>query len=315
MGVDSPGLRLEMRPSAALLLVSLIVFVGCSGSRSVDKAAVQAAADGSSEGSSARKASRVREVAEATVGVSSANAVAGAEEPFVSDPGAGGGSGYHADTVLGVRYASHDGYERAVMDLGTGEDPAQTVPRWSLSSSRGDGLLRVTLPSANATGVTEGRFGEGSLKSFHVVHAPDGGLFVDYFARKAFRYRVLEVEDPARLVVDVKPAEAPLKAPLPAEGGETVLVEPRSGARISDPLIVSGYSRNFEASNTITLADATGEVVARRIVHSNDWSSTWGYFEATLDLPPFSGEGALRVGTTSVRDGSFRGVEIPVRGS
>lgn len=140
-------------------------------------------------------------------------------------------------------------------------------------------------------------------------------MFVDFCARRSFHYRVIEVGNPARLVVDFKPAGAPLEVPPPARGGETVLVEPRPGARISDPLIVSGYSRNFEAANTITLTDATGEVAARRTVLGNDWSSTWGYFEATLDLPAFSGEGTLRVGTASARDGSFTGVEIPVRGS
>ncbi len=63
------------------------------------------------------------------------------------------------------------------------------------------------------------------------------------------------------------------------------------------------------------LTNETGEVVARWTVLGNDWISTWGYFEATLDLPTFSGEGALRVGTASARDGSFTGVQIPVRGS
>jgi hypothetical protein len=46
------------------------------------------------------------------------------------------------------------------------------------------------------------------------------------------------------------------------------------GGRISDPLVASGYSRNFETTNTITLTDTTGEVVARRTVLGNDWSST-----------------------------------------
>ncbi len=105
-----------------------------------------------------------------------------------------------------------------------------------------------------------------------------------------------------------------LKKPLPAVGGETVLVEPHSGARVSDPLTVSGYSRNFEAANTIVLKDDRGKELVRETVTANDWSATWGYFEATLDLPPFSGKGVLQVGTASARDGSFEGVEIPVRG-
>ena len=52
--------------------------------------------------------------------------------------------------------------------------------------------------------------------------------------------------------------------------------------------------------------------MVRQTVESNDWSETWGYFEATLDLPPFGGEGTLRVGAESARDGGFEGVEIPV---
>ena len=135
------------------------------------------------------------------------------------------------------------------------------------------------------------------------------------FARKAFVYRVLELSDPARLVVDFKPGGKSLEVPMPAVGGNTVLVEPRADARIGDPLTISGYSRIFEASNTIVLTDSDGEVVIRRTVLSNDWTSTWGYFEATLDLPPFSGKGTLRVWAKSARDGTFEGVEIPVRGS
>src|SRR3712207_3083989 len=182
-------------------------------------------------------------------------------------------------------------------------------------SPKGDGLLRVTLPSVSATSVSDGRFGDDLLKSFYVVRAPEGGMFVDVLARRAFTYRVLELSDPARLVVDFKPSEKPIEAPLPKAGGNTVLVEPRAGARIDASLTVSGYSRSFEASNTVVLANSRGEVLARRTVQSNDWASTWGYFEATLAMTPFRGKGTLRVGTESARDGSFEGVEIPVHGS
>ena len=116
---------------------------------------------------------------------------------------------------------------------------------------------------------------------------------------------------PARLVIDFKP-KGDLKAPLPAESGDTVLVEPRSHASISDPLTVNGYSRNSEAANTITLIDSDGKILVRKTVLSNDRDYTWGYFETTLDLPPFSGKGTLRVGTESARNGSFEGTEIPL---
>lgn len=99
-------------------------------------------------------------------------------------------------------------------------------------------------------------------------------MFIDIFAREAFLYRVVELGDPARLVVDFKPKGGDLKVPLPAEGGDTVLVEPRPSARISDPLTVSGYSRNSEAANTITLIDSDGKILVRRTVLSNDRGHT-----------------------------------------
>ena len=255
---------------------------------------------------------------ETTVGLAesaSTQIAAGSLEPFVAGRRAHGGAGLEVDTVLSVRHGVHDGFERVVLDLGAGREPAGSVPRWSLENPGDGGLLRLQLPSINATGVSDGEFGDGLLDDFHVVRAPEGGMFVDVFAREGFRYRVLELTRPARLVVDVEPADAPLRKPPPAEGGDTVLVEPRPGARISDPLTVNGYSRNFEASNTIILEDSRGDVLVQETVPSNDWSSTWGYFEATLDLPPFSGKGTLRVGTRSARGGSFEGVEIPVEGS
>jgi hypothetical protein len=116
-------------------------------------------------------------------------------EPFVANPEASGGSGYEADTMLAIRYGVHEDYERVVLDLGTGEE-LRDGAGVDLMSPTGDGLLRVTLPSVSATGVSDGRFGDNLLKSFYVVRAPEGGMFVDVLARKAFTYRVLELSIP-----------------------------------------------------------------------------------------------------------------------
>jgi hypothetical protein len=300
----------EMRWISALLLLSILSAALLSGCLDAGKAVrnVETSA-GTASGT----------VPESTVGASHIDGDhaetngPSSRDPFVQKTEDSGGSGYDADTVLTVRYGIHGDYERAVIDLGTGEEPARTVPEWTLTSPEGDRLLRVDLPSANVTCVSDGKFGEGLLGSFHVVRAPDGGMLVDFFARKPFRYRVLEMQDPARLIVDFEPAGEDLKVPLPAQGGATVLVEPRPNSIISDPLTVGGYSRNPEAANTITLTGPRGKVLVHRTVRSNDWSHTWGYFEATIDVPPFSGRGTLWVGTGSARDGTFDGVEIPVR--
>jgi len=300
-----------------LLLLAATLVVGCSGGAPLEEAMDKSANARSRPEAVAVATPAAADQPESTVGVASSDAAedgSGAARPFGSGPRAEGGSGFEADTLLAVRHGSHGDFERVVLDLGAGEEPAGAVPRWTLDSPEDDCLLRVNLPSANATVVSDGGFGDGLLRNFHVVRAPEGGMFVDVLARKGFRYRVLELNGPARLVVDLQPTGARPKESPPARGGETVLVEPRPGSRVSDPITVSGYSRNFEAANTIVLKSDGGETLVRETVLANDWSSTWGYFEATLDLPPLPEKGTLSVGTESARDGSFEGVEIPVRG-
>src|SRR5919112_1428841 len=295
----------EARRASALLLLSLLttpLLVGCLKPGQVDRS-VEAASGSSSDVPAETSKSTSGGVPESTVGVASR-----VEEDLAGTDGATSGVPFVEKTEQSGGFG-----QRAVIELGTGEEPAGTVPRWTLMNPGGDGLLRVNLPSASATCVSGGAFGDGLLDNFHVVRAPEGGMFVDFFARKAFLYRVVGLEDPARLVVDFKPTGAGLKAPLPAEGADTVLVEPRPETRISDPLTVSGYSRNLEAADTITLTGPHGGVLVRETVESNDWNHTWGYFEATLDLPPFSGKGTLKDGAKDSSDVSFEGVEIPVR--
>jgi Immunoglobulin-like domain of bacterial spore germination len=311
----------EVKRTSALLLLPLLAAVPCAGCLNAGpevRSVEASAASGGSAKTSKESMSGTGGMPEAaTIGASQMEGdFAGATDassgvPFVAKRQASGGSGYDADTVIAVRYEVNEDYERAVIDLGTGLEPAGPVPEWSLVSQEGKGLLRVTLPSASATCVSDGEFGDGLLEGFHVVRAPEGGMFMDIFARQAFLYRVVELGDPARLVVDFEP-KGDLKAPLPAEGGNTVLVEPRPHASISDPLTVNGYSRNSEAANTITLIDSDGKILVRRTVLSNDRDHTWGYFETTLDLPPFSGRGTLRVGTESTHNGSFEGTKIPL---
>ena len=312
-GRSEARLRALLVPPLLLPVLLLATLVACSDSGSADGSVAAPDAASGENPSAEITAPGARE---ATVGMAARTGKtrdpAGAA--FVARAEASGGSSYEVNTVRAIRYGMHEEYERVVLDLGTGDEPAASVPEWTIMSPTGDGLLRVTLPSISRAAVSDGTFGDALLNRYYVVRAPEGGTFVDVFARKPFVYRVLGLSEPARLVVDFKPAGSPLKARLPAVGGDTVLVEPRAGARIGDPLTICGYSRNFEASNSIALTDAEGRVVVRRTVLGNDWTSTWGYFEATLDLPSFEDKGTLRVGARSARDGTFEGVEVPVKG-
>jgi hypothetical protein len=223
-----------------------------------------------------------------------------------------GGLDGAADSIREVRFGKHEGYERAVIDFGSGSAPASRVPAWSLSSPAGEGYARITFPDIEATSQTDGTFGGSILDNYYVVRAPGGGMFADVFATGAFRYRVMELSDPGRLVLDYHPTNGDLRFPIPAQAKKTVLFEPRQGEAINSPLRLSGYSRNFEGSNTITLRASSGNVLSQRTALSNDWTETWGYFEASLEFPAFEGPATLRVGGVSPRDGSFEGVEVPV---
>jgi hypothetical protein len=208
---------LEVRRTSAHLLLSLLAVALCAGCLNAgpEVQSVEASAGGASDGpaeTSKKSTSGAGDMPEATTVAASQieGDLAGAADassgvPFVAKTQTSGGSGYDADTVLAVRYEVNEDYERAVIDLGTGLEPAAPVPEWSLVGQEGNGLLRVSLPSASATCVSDGEFGDGLLKSYYVVHAPEGGMFMDIFAREAFLYRVVELGDPARLVVDFKP--------------------------------------------------------------------------------------------------------------
>ncbi len=231
---------------------------------------------------------------------------------FTAAPEMSGGTEGAADGIQGVRFERAGGYEQAIIDFGSGGAPASQVPAWSLSSPTGEGYARITFPDVEATTISDGSLGGSILDNFYVVRAPGGGMFVDLLATGAFQYRVTELSDPGRLAIDYRPASVELGFPLPARAERTVLFEPRVGEAVTDPLRVSGYSRNFEASNTIILRDPNGNVLLQTTVLSNDWLDAWGYFEVLLEIPAFEGQAILQVGTESPRDGSFEGVEVPI---
>ncbi len=301
----------------AVLISVLLVLAGCSK----NSATMAVSKTAGNEEETVQALEATGSVPEATVGASPEEETIPKTEatvetsPFTDAPQARGGGREGADGVLAVRFGKHEGYERTVIDLGTGDQAAWQVPEWNLSSPAGDGLLRVNFPSVDSTQVSDGTFDSPMLKDFYVVRAPEGGMFVDIVSEKAFTYRVLELRKPARLVVDFAPATAAnLSTPPPLTGGNTVVTEPRTVTTASKTLTVSGYSRNPEASNDIVVLDSTGKEIVREAVQSNDWTQTWGYFETTLDVPAFYGKGKLKVGAASPRDGRFEGVRLRLIG-
>ena len=297
-----------MKVFGALIWVALLVLVlttGC-GQDNQEERGTETTGNSSTTSESQARQETTSEEKRAGEGTREAGA------PFTAVPEMSGGAEGVADDILGVRFERSEGYERAIIDFGSGGAPASRVPMWSLSSPTGEGYARITFPDVEATSVSDGSLGGFILDNFYVVRAPGGGMFVDLLATGAFQYRVTELSDPGRLLIDYRPADVELEFPLPAQAERTVLFEPHVGEAATNPLRISGYSRNFEASNTVMLRDSSGDVLLQTTVLSNDWLDAWGYFEASLEIPAFEGQAVLQVGTESPRDGSFEGAEVPI---
>ena len=295
-----------MKVFGALIWVALLVLVLTTGCGQDNQEERGTETTGNSSTTSESQARQKTTSEEKTAGEGTTGA------PFTAIPEMSGGAEGVADDILGVRFERSEGYERAIIDFGSGGAPASRVPAWSLSSPTGEGYARITFPDVEATSVSDGSLGGFILDNFYVVRAPGGGMFVDLLATGAFQYRVTELSDPGRLLIDYRPADVELGFPLPAQAERTVLFEPRVGEAATNPLRISGYSRNFEASNTVMLRDSSGDVLLQTTVLSNDWLDAWGYFEASLEIPAFEGQAVLQVGTESPRDGSFEGAEVPI---
>ena len=216
--------------------------------------------------------------------------------------------------IADIRFGQHPDFERLVIDFATDQESASAVPHWRIEKAAGEGVLRIHLPTATETAFTDAQLA-GEYMWFtqvFVVRAPDRSLFVDVFIPAAYQFRVQELRDPLRLVIDVVPGGTETYI-LPATAKDTVLIAPRPGATVQGTLTVSGYSRHFEANNVIILQDSEGNELARAIATATDYIETWGHFSSQLTVPARTGTGTLLVGDFDAQDGSFKGVTIPVQ--
>ncbi len=136
--------RPGIRSRTLLLLLLAVLAAGCSGSVQPSVGAADkpgSGAEGMPEVTVGR-ASTGEEISEETAG--------SRDVPFVVGREARGGSSYEADTVLAIRHGLHENYERVVVDLGTGQEAAETMPEWNLTSMTDGGLLCALLSPRRA---------------------------------------------------------------------------------------------------------------------------------------------------------------------
>ena len=222
--------------------------------------------------------------------------------------------GWLAATITGVtalRWEQHEGCGRFVIDLGeggmSGEGGGAGEAR--VAVLRDVGVVRVTLPGIRSVDpdATDATLGGPLARAAYVVWAPDeGSTWIDIHLDGPAEASAIALDDPARVVVDLRPGGDPLGG-APTTGRHVVVLEPGPG-EASYPLHVRGYARTFEA-NVVARLEQDGRQAPEKFTTATAWVDAWGHFELTLEGGP-TGAVLLHVGEYSARDGSWEGVAI-----
>lgn len=185
--------------------------------------------------------------------------------------------------------------------------PATTPPSVEALFIREVGILRVSL-DVEMTSITDQLAETGLVRQVFVPRSADRTLFVDLHLSAPALATVTTSSSPAQIVISLEPGGSDY-AGIPAIGPNVVVVTPVEGP-VEVPVVINGYSRNFEA-NTLGRILQGANLLAEGNTTAADWSETWGEFDLTLD-PAGSGPADLFVGELSAQDGSERGVVFPI---
>ena len=243
-------------------------------------------------------------------------------------------SSSRADHVLQIWQVSWPECTRVVLALGTEFDfddaaPLASVVPGDVSVEAFGTWVRVTLPGIEATRPDAAEdIGDATIVA---ARTADGVLVADVHAGGPGEYFAQFLSNPARIVIDILPANAAasiLAAPLIGEG--VVLTEDLPPS-IDLPFTITGYSRWFEASGVIVvrrldkepgLGEVVGAVVRGEFVidpgvgtewgiMATTWLDAWGIFTFELDGLG-SGSYELFVGECRSGDGDDTCVDVGV---
>lgn len=217
-----------------------------------------------------------------------------------------------ARLVDALRWEPHDGCERLVIDLADADgEPADRTGVVDAEFLRHLGVVRVHLDEDFLLRPLDheatGQLFEGELAhAAYTVWSLAGTAYVDVHLADAALARVLVLESPARVVVDLQPGGEAVPPP-PAADDNIVLMEPRPGDA-EYPLLVTGYARTFEGSVLARIrTNAEPDVDANTTAAA--WEETWGEFSLEITTGPV-GEAELFVGELSEVRGIEEGVFI-----
>jgi hypothetical protein len=215
-----------------------------------------------------------------------------------------------AREVHDLRWAAHEGCERFVIDLAAADgSPADVVGMMRAEVLRDLGIVRISLIDAESVdqGAIDASFDGPLARAAYAVLAPDGaGIHVDLHLAQAAEAHVALLQEPARVVVDLRPSGGPVPAP-PVVSDRVVVLQPSSLAT-TYPLEVVGYARTFEANVVVRIEDQ-GEEVLEEATTATAWTDAWGYYSVTIEDGP-SGRIQLHIGEYSARDGTWEGAAV-----
>ena len=235
------------------------------------------------------------------------------ELPFVEEGvvAALDSQGRDAQAIAGIRWHALNGCERIEIEfLSVTGSPASRIGPVGVSMLADTGIVRVTLSDAIVdSAVADTTLNGDLLDGWFVVEGITEGLAVDLHLARRTAARAFTTTSPARLVIDLVPAQEGLPTATPASDGGIVLMSPQAGVGLY-PLQIAGYSAPGIDAVRIRLSDSTG-IFIDRSVSTLSPVHVWHAFDVGLTDGP-SGSVDLFVGTVTEEGDPLAGVEIPL---
>ncbi len=231
--------------------------------------------------------------------------------PFGADGvvGSFGDTSGDAAAISGFRWSAEEECERFVIDLVTsGGSPAATLGDTTVELRPASGFVRITLaPEVLTTSIADTIVDTPLVVAAYVVRLESGSLAVDLHldAATGVRARAFAVGSPARVVVDLRPANSDPPVEPPRSTADVVLLGPLAGPA-EYPLRVSGYARSAGRGLVAVLAPASPDRVVESI-EPVDGLDAWGEFTTVFDDGP-TGTVALLVGDDAAETGGSAGL-------
>ncbi|MEA3511905.1 MAG: hypothetical protein U9R51_10765 [Actinomycetota bacterium] len=235
------------------------------------------------------------------------------ELPFVEEGvvAALDSQGRDAQAIGGIRWHALNGCERIEIEfLSVTGSPASRIGTVGVSMLADAGIVRVTLSDAIVDSAVADTTLDGDLLDrWFVIEGIADGLTVDLHLAGRSAARAFTTTSPARLVIDLVPAQEDLQITTPASDGGILLMSPQAGVGLY-PLQIAGYSAPGIEAVRIRLSDSTG-VFIDRSVSTLSPTHVWHAFDVGLNDGP-SGSVDLFVGTVTEDEDPASGVEVPL---